>query len=153
MNLIIASFYIFKSKKRHIQCSQWIYPSRRGLSAQNDLQLCVWQKTEVNVVCCKHFIVHIRLELWTIILHQDNTSVKISSLIGVGLDGVPMTLKWNLKSTYSAHGVSVHALPITLTIFGRLGWDFLWKLDKFCCDDSMLFLGWFWCFSLKRSAT
>lgn len=83
--------------------------------------LCVTVKTgECNSVRV-YFIDHIQLELLTIILHQDNTSVKINSLIGVGLDGVSVTLKWILPNTYSSHGVSVHALSITLALFEMLG--------------------------------
>jgi len=83
--------------------------------------LCVTMKTgECNSVqMC--FIVHIQLELLTIILHQGNTSVKINSLIGVRLDGVSVTLKWILQKTYSSHGVSVHALLIALALLEMLG--------------------------------
>lgn len=67
------------------------------------------------------FTVHIQLEVLTILFHQDNTSVKIHSLIEVGLDGVSMTLKCILPNTYCSHGVSVHALLITLALFETLG--------------------------------
>lgn len=67
------------------------------------------------------YIVRVQLELLTVILHQDNTSVKINSSIGLGLDGVLMTLKWILSNAYSSHGVSVHALLITLALFETLG--------------------------------
>lgn len=66
------------------------------------------------------YIVRFQFELLTVILHQDNPSVKINSSIGVGLDGVLMTLKWILSNTYSSHGVSLHALLITLALFETL---------------------------------
>lgn len=83
--------------------------------------LCLAVKTGEcsSVQMC--FTVHIQLEVLTILFHQDNTSVKIRSLIGVGLDGVSMTLKCILPNTYSSHGVSVHALLITLALFEMLG--------------------------------
>lgn len=67
------------------------------------------------------FMVHIQLEFLTVILLQDNTSAKINSLIGLCLDGVSMTLKQILPSIYSSHGVSVHALLITLSLLEMLG--------------------------------
>lgn len=71
------------------------------------------------------YIVCVQLELLTVILHQDNTSVKINSSIALGLDGVLMTLKWILSNTYSSHGVSVRALLITLALFETLEvWSF-----------------------------
>lgn len=72
--------------------------------------LCMTMKTGECSSGKMCFIVHIQLELLIIILHQDNTSVKINSLIGVDLDGVSMTLKWILPNTCSSHGVPVHAL-------------------------------------------
>lgn len=83
--------------------------------------LCVTMKTGEcsSVQMC--FIVCIQLELLTIILHQDNTSVKINSLIGMGLDGVSSKLMWILLNIYSSHGVSVHALLITLALFETVG--------------------------------
>lgn len=83
--------------------------------------LCVTMKTGEcsSVQIC--FVVHIQLELLTSILHQDNTSAKISSLIGVGLDGVSMTLKWILPKNYCSHGVSVHALLFPLDLSEMFG--------------------------------
>lgn len=91
--------------------------------------LCVTVNTDECNPVQVYFIDHIQLELLTIILHQDNTSVKINSLTGVGLDGVAVTLKWILPNTYSSHGVSVHALPITLALFEMLGGR--WRLKIF----------------------
>lgn len=82
--------------------------------------LCVTLKTGEcsSVQMC--FMVHIQLEFLTITLLQDNTSAKINSLIGLCLDGVSMTLKRILPNTYSSHGVSVHALLITLSLLEML---------------------------------
>lgn len=116
------NFLLGKKKKGHIQCSSWIYPSYKQLwSSELLVALCVTLKTGEcsSVQMC--FMVHIQLEFLTITLLQDNTSAKINSLTGLCLDGVSMTLKWILPNTYSSHGVSVHALLITLSPLEMLG--------------------------------
>lgn len=91
------------------------------MSSELLVALCVTLKTGEYSFAQMCFMVHIQLEFLTIILLQDNTSAKINSLIGLCLDGVSMTPKQILPSTYSSHGVSVHALLITLSLLEMLG--------------------------------
>lgn len=75
-------------------------------------------------------------------LLQDNTSAKINSLIGLCLDGVSMTLKRILPNTYSSHGVSVHALLITLSLLEVLGVLKFFSESRIGCAKVI------WCFFL-----
>lgn len=91
------------------------------MSSKLLVALCVTLKTGEYSSAQMCFMVHIQLEFLTIILLQDNTSAKINSLSVLCLDGVSMTLTRIHPSTYSSHGVSVHALLITLSLLEMLG--------------------------------